>query len=235
MSLSSAKDRLGTAISKTLQQLLILAVLVLGVSWVNTYSERLLQGLMGSSAARWLFASIGTPVHEASHALMALLFGYRIVEFRPFIADPSSSMLGYVRYSYVPGGFISQIGHFFVGIAPVFLPFIVLYLLYRWLLPSGIWSERRLHWRRLFHIRTLLFVYLFAQIVLHMRSSPADLQNALYGLPFLLLLIFLIGLIWPRALDYLQRNSIRLTVLALAFAGIDFLLVRGALFLIAAR
>ena len=216
-------SRLKTALGGTVMQLLILVVLVLGISWINSSSEVLLNHLIGSTASRWLFASIGTPVHELSHAVIALLFGFRITEFRPFILDPSSSTLGYVRYSYDPTNLLQQIGHFFVGIAPVFVPLIIIYLLYRLLIPKEALEGQP---TKLFRPQTVLFLYVVAQIVLHMRCSPADLSGAAMGLPFLIGILFLIGLISDKAQRYMLAGSTFLTFFALALAVIDHIILR---------
>ena len=231
----AVSGRIRGACLGTIQQVLLLTLLVFGVSWINQSSEIMLSGLIGSAWARWLFASIGTPVHEISHAAVALLFGYRIVEFRPFIADPTSPTLGFVRYSYTSGTFLSQVGHFFVGIAPVLVPLAFLYLLYRFLLPRNLVNAGRLQWRQLWSLgnllRCLLFIYISAQIVFHMRCSPADLQNATYGLPLLVGLLLVIGLVYPRGQRYLLASSTMMTILSLVFAIISQLIVRGAVML----
>lgn len=225
------KQRARQSLIAVAQQLLILAILVFLVSFINNSSEILLSGLLGSTWTRWLFASIGTPVHELSHALIALLFGYTITDMRLFIPDPASATLGYVSYSYNQANLFQQIGHFFVGIAPVLLPLLVVYLLYRLLIPRDLASGGRGQWRKLLSLKTLLFLFLAAQIVLHMRCSSADLAGAQLGLPLLILLLFLLGLIVPKAQRYLLAASTMLTVLTVAFSLLDHLLIRGALLL----
>ena len=216
-------SRLKTALVGTAMQLAILVVLVLGISWINTSSEILLSKLIGSSATRWIFASIGTPVHELSHALIALLFGFRITEFRPFIFDPSSTTLGFVRYSYDPTNLLQQIGHFFVGIAPVFVPLAIIYLLYRILIPKEALEGQP---SKLFRPQTFIFLFVVAQIVLHMRCSPADLSGAALGLPFLIAILLLIGLVSEKAQRYMLAGSTFLTFFALALAVIDHIILR---------
>ena len=234
--LQIVQTRLGKALLGVAQQTGLLALLVLAVSWINQQSDVMLHSMIGSSLARWLFASIGTPVHELSHAAVALLFGYRIVEFRPFIADPTSTTLGYITYSYSTGTIWSQVGHFFVGIAPMIVPLAFLYLFYNFLLPPELRGRRNFHWRSFLRpfplLRCLLFAYLCTQIVLHMRCSPADLQNAVYGLPILLLMLFALGLVYPTGQRYLLASSTMMAIISLTFAIISNLVLRGtAIFL----
>lgn len=62
---------------------------------------------------------VGVPVHELSHAIIAKLFGMKIIELALYRPDPQSRTLGYVNYSYQPGHAWHSIGRFFVGIAPL--------------------------------------------------------------------------------------------------------------------
>ncbi|QCF28044.1 hypothetical protein [Hydrocarboniclastica marina] len=62
---------------------------------------------------------IGTPIHEISHALMALLFRMRINRIAFYKPDPGSNTLGYVDYSYYPARFSHKLGLIFVGLAPL--------------------------------------------------------------------------------------------------------------------
>jgi len=213
------------AFSLMTQQLFLLALLAVGVSFLNYHNDALLSSVIGSTTSRWWIASVGTAVHESSHALVALLFGYNIVEFRPFIFNPASPVLGYVHYSYNTNNIVHKIGHFFVGIAPVVLPLLLLFLLYRYLLPSGL-TRRPIRWRSILHWRTLLFVLLALQICLHMRCSPADMQNMLLGVPWLILLLLILGLVLPQGQNFLLQTTLRMTTLSLSLAGISYLLLR---------
>ena len=219
------------AVVSCFMQLGVMVILILGVSWINNHSVSLLYRFTIHSWGRWLFFAIGTLVHELSHAVVALLFGFRITEFVPFIADPSSPILGYVSYLYSPGNPVQQAGHFFVGIAPIILPLALLFLLYRFLLPHGLIQEGKVNWRRIFSLssllRTMLFLFVTSNIVMHMRCSPQDLQNAIYGLPPLVIALFFLGVASPKGMRYLLSSSIMLSLMVIAFSLVNHVLLRG--------
>ncbi|WP_166255898.1 hypothetical protein [Marinobacter salicampi] len=62
---------------------------------------------------------VGVPIHELSHAIVARLFGMKVIELALYRPDPQSRTLGYVNYSYQQGHAWHSIGRFFVGIAPL--------------------------------------------------------------------------------------------------------------------
>lgn len=87
-----------------------------------------------------VFGYIGTPIHELSHALMALLFGHKINKI-VFFKPPSESVnervaLGYVNHSYNPNNLYHRIGLFFIGIAPTIGGVIAIYVVTYFLMPN---------------------------------------------------------------------------------------------------
>lgn len=98
--------------------------------------------LISSAFGKWgllLTGSIGTVVHEGSHALMCLVFRHRIHDikwFRPF-AGQSDGVLGYVSHSYDRQSWYQTAGNFFIGIAPMIGGTLVMILLFKGLLPDA--------------------------------------------------------------------------------------------------
>ncbi|MFH1759520.1 MAG: hypothetical protein ABIA63_00330 [bacterium] len=82
-------------------------------------------------------AWIGTPIHELSHLLAAIIFRHRIKEIKLFKPDPKTGGLGYVTHSYDTGSlYQSVIGNFVIALAPFIGGIAVLYLLVKLLAPS---------------------------------------------------------------------------------------------------
>ena len=82
-------------------------------------------------------AWIGTPIHEAGHAIMAKLFRHRIERFAIFAPNRNSGELGAVDHSFNPRSLYQRLGNFFIGAAPMIFGSLALFLLVRYLLPNG--------------------------------------------------------------------------------------------------
>ena len=63
---------------------------------------------------------IGVPIHEISHAILALIFRHRITKVKLIQKPDPSGLMGYVKHSYNPNSLYQRIGNFFIGIAPLF-------------------------------------------------------------------------------------------------------------------
>lgn len=82
-------------------------------------------------------AWIGTPIHEFSHIIAALLTGHKIVDFKLFEPDERTGTLGYVSHSYNPNNFYqSVVGNTIIPIAPFFGGALAIYFLTYFLLPG---------------------------------------------------------------------------------------------------
>lgn len=63
---------------------------------------------------------IGVPVHELSHAILAVIFGHDIRKIKLFQKPDNNGVMGYVDHSYNPNSIYQQVGNFFIGVAPIF-------------------------------------------------------------------------------------------------------------------
>jgi hypothetical protein len=131
--LLTAWDYLGKAIFSTLTQLFILffplLLLAFLMNFVSRTSENLSIKVMGRNIYLYLFGWLGTSVHELGHALFALIFGHKIKEIKLFKPDPKSGTLGYVNHTYNPKNLYHQTGNFFIGIGPILICTLLLFLL----------------------------------------------------------------------------------------------------------
>lgn len=161
---------------------------------------------------------IGTPVHEASHALMCLIFGHKITEIKFFQPSSSDGTLGYVSHSYNPKNIYQKVGNLFIGIAPILVGFLILGGLLYLLLPEMFGDVLRelnqvdfiSDFGQSFVFIGKAFVNMFSYIGswqwwvflligsfigLHMTLSNADMHGALSGIIVFLLIFFVVDII----------------------------------------
>ena len=87
-------------------------------------------------ASGWL----GTAVHEAGHALFALLFGHRVTAVKWFDIRARDGYLGQVHHRYDPRSPYQQVGRFFIGVGPLILGTAVVYAAARGLLGAAVFA-----------------------------------------------------------------------------------------------
>lgn len=77
-----------------------------------------------------IFAGIiGTPVHEAGHILLCLVFGHKVKSFKLIDFKAPGGTLGYVNHSFNAKNYYQRAGNFFIGLAPLFSAALVIWLL----------------------------------------------------------------------------------------------------------
>jgi len=125
--------------SATFSQLFVLfgpgILLTLIMYFVSGFAQRQAAGLFGTKFFIYLTA-IGTVIHELGHVVFAVLFRHQITGMRLFGLDESSGTLGYVNHAYRPNSLYQNIGNFFIGIGPVILGPLVIFLSATWM-PGG--------------------------------------------------------------------------------------------------
>ncbi len=202
-----------------LQMLFTLGAIFLFGKVIALCNAKFYQNL-GSNAHAICIATgfIGTPIHEASHALMCLLFGHKINEIKLFQPNSSDGTLGYVNHSYNPKNFYQKLGNLFIGIAPILVGSGILVGLLYALLPDmfnevlaelkqiDLSSDLTSSLSHLLNAFASLFTYIDtwqwwvflligSLIGLHMTLSDADLKGALSGIILFCLLFFVIDAI----------------------------------------
>lgn len=188
---------------------LIGPLVLLGLIVEGAY--RLIFWLLGQRAGRvlwWTSCFLGTPAHEAGHALMCLLFAHRIERVRLFPTRAGNAM---VQHSYRKSNPYAVLGNFFIGLGPIVLILALVYLVLYWIAPQSmqefrsvllsvreapgqllvgafdffvelVCEQSRAIWARLVALAALL------SLSLHVRLSPADVRSMCRAIPLLLLL-----------------------------------------------
>ena len=167
---------------------------------------RLVGGAFGYKAIK-ASAIIGTPIHEAGHALMCLIFGHKIEDVQLYQPNQKTGVLGYVSHSYNKKNLWQNIGNFFIGLGPIFSGLLVITAILFICFTDAVndffesafslvksedtvWSILKEVFALLWHMVTEagnLFVkivgfLLMSAIVLHINLSPQDIQNSKTGL-----------------------------------------------------
>lgn len=89
---------------------------------------------LGSKAELYITGWIGTPIHEISHAIFCLIFRHKIDDIKLFTTK--SDTIGYVLHSYDSRSWYQQAGNFFIGVGPIIIGTVIIYLLLFFLTPE---------------------------------------------------------------------------------------------------
>ena len=126
------------ALSATLIQILILFAPGLLLTLILYFETRFIQSrTINRLGLKWylgLFGWLGTIIHELGHVLFCLIFWHKITEMKLLAPDPETGTLGYVKHSYNPKNVYQLAGNFFIGIGPILLGTVAIFLLSYWLL-----------------------------------------------------------------------------------------------------
>lgn len=113
-----------------------LLLLAFMMNYVARLNENLSYKVFGRTVYLYTFGWLGTSVHELGHALFALLFGHTINDMVLFSPNAEGGSLGHVNHSYNKKNIYQSIGNFFIGIGPILLGsmtlFIITYVLYQY-------------------------------------------------------------------------------------------------------
>lgn len=196
---------------------IIIAGLIL--EFLRNNSIRNFQRSFGMNAVM-ITGFIGVPVHELSHAAVALLFRHKITELKLLQRPDRNGVLGYVNHSYNPRSIYQQIGNFFIGIAPMFGGTISIIALMKIVLPeiydkfidiliknlsAGFFSIKTVEGmlisykgllKSIFTLRNLenpyfyLFLFVAVSIASHISLSIDDIRGASRGLAVIFIVLF---------------------------------------------
>ncbi len=181
--------------------------------------SRLFSRISGSGSSRVFDATamVGTPVHEAGHAVMCLLFGHKITGICLWSPTAKNGMYGYVEHSYNRKNPWALLGNLFIGIGPIFSGLAVTVLALFLCFPDA--------WRGYLAVsqsvsadgtaageivagifslflslpaaiaqapwRAILGLLVLLAVSLHISLSLADIRGSLSALPFYLILTLL--------------------------------------------
>lgn len=229
---------------------IILIGFLLGM--LRNYSIKNLQRSFGRKALM-ITGFIGVPVHELSHAIIAILFGHKVFKIKLLQMPDENGTMGYVRHSYNELSIYQQIGNFFIGIAPIFGGITSIVFLMHFTLPNaynnfinilisnfhfttlnkviieGILNSYGGMIRIIFSLKNFqnpsFYIFLFVAISIssHISLSYADIKGASIGLIFIFMFIFLVNII-GLSKYILALNIIKYNILLTSFLILSVIL-----------
>lgn len=160
----------------------------------------------------YLFGVVGVPLHELCHALFAKLFWHDIESIKWFDPKGRGGSYGTVVHYYNDRNIYQRIGLFFIGLGPVLLAPVLLFLSYRFLVPGAhgngglalagkdlgavLTFTKSLFASQNWHsVGFYFFLYFAICLTSQMELSPDDFKIAKDGVLPILLFVFLLNLV----------------------------------------
>lgn len=201
--------------------IIILIGFLLGILRNNSIKN--FQRSFGSKAVM-ITGFIGVPIHELSHALLAIVFGHKIKKIKLLQKPDNSGVMGYVNHAYNKNNIYHQIGNFFIGIAPIFGGVFSIIALMHFIIPKayneylhiliknlqvksinktiveGILSSYGELIKTIFSAQNfknpMFYVFLFLAICIasHISLSNADIKGASRGLGIIFIVLLLLNI-----------------------------------------
>lgn len=197
--------------------------ILIAFGFLNELFIRLFTKVLGPSSykVQIVTGAIGTPVHEAGHALFCLIFAHKITAIKLYDPSPENGVMGYVRHSYNEKNFYQVIGNFFIGIGPLVLGSLVLLGLFALMVNDSfqniafiisLRAAGKASFLSLFMVLGDVFVEVFSvanlgnvlwwlfmiiacPIALHMNLSASDIKGGWQGLLFTVGLLAVVSII----------------------------------------
>ncbi|MBN2392965.1 MAG: hypothetical protein JXR84_19700 [Anaerolineae bacterium] len=131
------------AITTVMQLFIVLGVgAILGylIHHLSRATESHASDIFPRCAFQYMFMIPGSVVHELSHWVLALLFGFKVQKLVLFQCKPGDPYGGYVVAD-KPHNIIQQIGAFFMGIGPIILGALAIYEFSHLLVGPGLFAS----------------------------------------------------------------------------------------------
>jgi hypothetical protein len=130
------------AITTVIQLFIVLGVgVILGylIHHLSRATESHAGDIFPRCTFQYMFMIPGSVVHELSHWVLALFFGFKVRKLVLFQCKPGDPYVGYVVAD-KPRNIIQQIGAFFMGIGPIVLGALAIYWLSHLLVGPGLFA-----------------------------------------------------------------------------------------------
>ncbi|MDD3875231.1 MAG: M50 family metallopeptidase [Bacteroidales bacterium] len=166
------------------------------MSLVSKLNEKLSYMVWGRKIYLYVFGWLGTSVHEIGHVIFAILFRHEVHEIVLFSPNSGDS-LGHIKHTYRKDSIYQNIGNFFIGIGPVILGALLLFLIYFFLfgMNSELIGRIRINHDIFLNINSLKSATIdFMDNILFFLSSVSDQNNMRWWkIVFMIYVLYAIG------------------------------------------
>lgn len=183
----------------------VLFISAMVLTFISRWTNNIFRQFVMPKFGLYVFGVIGVPLHEFCHALFAKIFFHEIGSIKWFDPQGKGGSYGAVVHHYNDRNLYHRTGLFFIGMGPVLLAPVFLFLIYTFLLPHPVpfslqlsdlgylangFSKSLLGAANWSSAGFYVFLYLAVCLTSQMELSPEDFQIARGGiLPICILLV----------------------------------------------
>lgn len=180
------------------------------LTWISRWTNNTFRQFVLPKFGLYIFGVIGVPLHEFCHALFAKIFFHQIGSIKWFDPTGKGGSYGVVVHHYNDRNIYHRVGLFFIGMGPVLLAPVFLFLMYSLLIPNPVpfsvhlsdlgylangFSKSLLGAGNWSSVGFYAFLYLAVCLTSQMELSSEDLKVARGGVLPILLMILLLNML----------------------------------------
>lgn len=229
----------------------------LAVALCNTWFHK----LAGRSGRVLVYATsiVGTPVHEAGHAVMCILFFHKITSLSLWQPRNPNGVLGYVEHSYNKKNPYKVLGNLFIGLGPIFSGLCIILAVIGVCFPAALaeYMESSVsilgNGDGLLHVFfecmklipsviyedsmplwvKIIGIFIMLSVSLHINLSPSDILGSLRSLPiYMIIALIFSGTVYFTGMDNVFTVVFKLKTFALYTSVIYMIVIICAIILV---
>jgi hypothetical protein len=193
------------------------------LTFISRWTNNTFRQFVAPKLGLYVFGVIGIPIHEFCHALFAKIFFHKIESIKWFDPKGKGGSYGTVVHQYNNYNLYQRIGMFFIGMGPVLLAPVFLFVIYSFFLPHPVpfsfhlndpgflangFSKSLLGASNWSSLGFYAFLYFAVCLTSQMELSPDDFKIARAGvLPIFLVLLLINSVSYVFNLNFHAKMS----------------------------